>query len=358
MNSSAKNSSKVAKILALTVCLFGLTAQLSAQRTDEESLAGLRDMGLVVKYGEVNGQAAQWQATALQSLEARATKQLQEAGIRVLTADEATTGGRAKLVFTVNLNRVDNTASPVRIDTKLYQRVRLSRDSTMEMELPTWTMAGHGGPMVNLQMLSDVFDAQVEAFFKYYKPMNPTTSEAPTEKIPAAASQLSDTRYGFEGLNSTKLFVNIREDRFSDARQKVLQQFLQDAAETRLKEAGIKLIRYANESEQAGHAELYISIILSQPNVHVWAPPIGVESRFSQWVRLVRDPKKQTDAVTWQSRIQGEFVKNTGGELVITDDAVLELVNKQVDEFIKAFKAANTNATSVAPQPKSDSPRQ
>ena len=357
MNPSANNSSVLARILALTVCFFGLTAQLSAQRSDEQSLQGLRDIGLVVKYGEVNGQSAEWQSAALQALEDRARKRLQEAGINVLSTEESSKAGRTKLVFDITLNRVNSTADPIRVKASLYQRVRLSRDSAKEMELPTWSLTGGGGPEVTQKMLSDVFDGQVNSFLQTYKAANATATETSTEKIPHTSAQLSDIRRGFEGLNSTRVYVSIREDMFSDARQKLLQKFLQEAAESRLKEAGIKLIRYTNEAEQAGNAHLLLWIKLSQPNRHMWAPPVGVYSTFTQWVRLVRDPKKQTDAVTWESQDQGEFVKNSNGDLVITDDAVLELVNKQIDEFIKAMKAANANVTSAVPQAKSAQPR-
>lgn len=354
MNSSANKSSVLTKILVLTICFFGLTGQLSAGRTDDKTLEGLREMELVVKFGEVNGQPAEWQSTALQRLEDRAKRQLEEAGIRILSMDESSKAGRAKLVFTVNLNREDKNAAPVSVETRVLQRVRLSRDSSRELELSTWTMDGVGGPEVTQKMMFDVFDGMIENFLKYYKPMNPTTSEAPTEKIPATYARVSNTEHGFEGLNATTLLVAIREDMFSDARQGLLQKFLQEAAEKKLREVGIKLIRYSNEAQQAGHAYLTVYIKLSQPNRHIWAPPIGVESTLVQRVSLVRDPKKQTDAVTWESRDQGEFVKNSSGDLVITDDAVLELVNKQVDEFIKAVKAANANVTSVVPQAKSD----
>ena len=358
MYSSTNNSSVVARILAITVCLLGLTTQLSAQRSDEQSLEGLRDIGLVVQYGEVNGQEAEWQSIALQRLEERAKQRLQEAGIRIVSTDESSTAGRAKLIFTITLNRINRTAAPITVNASLYQRVRLWRDSGKELELPTWALNGVGGPEVTGKMLFTVFDGQIDAFLKAYKVCNSTAEVTPTEKTPATSAQLSDIRQGFQGLNSTGLHLLIREDGFSDARQKLLEKFLQDAAEKRLKEAGIKRIRYTNEVEEAGNAILSIWIKLSKPNDHMWAPPIGVESRFTQWVRLARDPKKQTDAVTWESQDQGEFVKNSSGELVVTDDAVLELVNKQVDEFIKALKAANASVTSVVPQTKSDSPRQ
>ncbi|HKG45195.1 MAG TPA: hypothetical protein VKB02_00600 [Pyrinomonadaceae bacterium] len=345
-------------ILAITVLLLSLTPQLSAQRTDEESLQGLRDIGLVVKYGQVNGQPAEWQSTILQKLEDRAKQRLEEAGARIDLTGGSGILGRPRVVFTINLNRVNSTAAPVQVEASLHQRVRLWRGSAKEFEVATWTLSGIGGPEVTEKMLTDVFDGLVKRFLEVYVAMNPASSQAPTEKISATSAQLSDSQQAFEGLNSTGLSVSIREDFYSNARQVVLQQFLREAAEKRLQEAGIKLIRYTNEAEKAGHAHLAVWVKFSQPNGHAWAPPIGVESRFSQWVRLTRNPKKHTSAVTWESHDQGDFVNNSNGELVIADDVVLELVNKQVDEFINVLKGANANVTSVVPQAKSDPPRQ
>ncbi len=93
MKSSTNNSNVITKILALTVCFFSLTGQLSAGRTDDKTLEGLREMELVVKFGEVNGQPAEWQSTALQRLKDRAKQQLEEAGIRILSTDESSKAG-------------------------------------------------------------------------------------------------------------------------------------------------------------------------------------------------------------------------------------------------------------------------
>ena len=344
MNSSANNSSVIAKILALTLLLLSLIAQVAAQtREKEQTLENLRDIEVVVKYGRVDGQQEEWQANLLQRLEDRARQRLWEAGVPISQSmDKAGVPGRPRVVFTVTLNRATDNAPPVLVTVQAYQRVRLWRDSAKELELATWTQSGVGGPMVTEKMVLDVFNGEVAEFLKSYSAANPAPSQqVPTKTIADTPARLNDAPNTFDGLNSTGVFVSVREDLFN-AQPTGLQKFIQEAAETRLKEAGIKIIRYTNESEQAGHAHLYLWIKLSPPNVQTWDPPIGVESTFSQWIRLVRDPKKHTDAVTWKSQDSGPFAKTDNGSLVVTNEAVLEVVNRQLDEFIQAFKGANS----------------
>ena len=336
MNSSA------GKFLALAVLLLGLTAQHSAaQRDDEQSLEGLKNIEVIVKYGHVNGEPEKWQENILQTLEDRAKKKLAEANVPLYQlTDEPGTAVRPRLLFTVNLNSVTTTAPPVRVDTQLYQRVRLWRDAAKELELATWFMYGVGGPLLP-KMVFDVFDAQVDLFIKTYNAANLTPSKVTTEATPDASSQLCDTAGTFAGLTSASIFVSFRRDMFMDARRVALEEFVQQAAKDRLKEAGIKLTRHADEAEKTGNARLYVYVKLSGPNRHLWDPPIGVESKFHQWVRLVRDPKKRTEVVTWESHDTGEFVKTDSGTLTLPDEVILEVINRQIDEFIKVFKAAN-----------------
>jgi len=327
------------KFLALAVLLLGLTTQLSAQpRDDEASLQGLKNIEVVVKYGRVAGEPEKWQENILQTLADRAEQKLREAGVPL--ADEPGVAGRPRLVFTVALNRLTTTAAPVRVDTQLYQRVRLWRDSAKELELATWVMSGVGGPMVTPRMVADVFDGQVDVFIKTYNSVN-TPAKASTQITPDASAQLSDTAATFAGLTGTRIGISFRRDSFTDARRVALEKFVQEAAEERLKQAGISITRYANEEEKTGNARLSLYVKLSEPNVHLWDPPVGVESKFYQNVRLVRDPKKHTQAVTWESYDKGEFVKTDSGNLTLTDQVILDVVIRQIDEFIKVFKAAN-----------------
>jgi hypothetical protein len=339
------NSSST-RILAITVLLLSLFTQLAAQtREHEETLQNLRDIDVVVKYGQVNGPQEEWQSNLLQRLEALARRCLHEEGIPI-SQDEAHTG-RPRLVFTVNLNREIETAPPVLVTVEAFQRVRLWRDSAKELELATWSQNGVGGVLVTEKMVYDVFEGQIAEFLKSYRAVNQSSSRVPTQTVEATAAQSKDAPNTFEGLNSTAVYVAVPRDILFDGRPPVSQKFLQEAAETRLKDAGIKIIRYGSEAEEAGNARLYIWIKLTPPNMKSWDPPISVESLFSQWVRLVRDPKKQSQAVTWKSKDSGSYAKTDTGASVITDEAVLAVVNKQLDEFIKAFRAP----TPTAPRP-------
>jgi len=330
--------SSATRIIAITVLLLSLFIQLAAQtREHEETLQNLKDIDVVVKYGQVNGPEEAWQSNLLQKLEDRARQRLWEAEVPI--AQDEAHSGRPRLVFTLNLNREIETAPPVLVTVQAFQRVRLWRDSAKELELATWTQNGVGGPMVSPKMVYDVFDGQIAEFLKSYRAVIQTQSQVPTQALADTPAQLNDTPNTFEGLNGTAVFVSVRRNMF-DAAPIVSEKLLQEAAETRLKDAGIKVIRYANEMEQAGNARLYIWVKLSPPNVKTWAPPIDVESIFSQWVRLVRDPKRHSEAVTWKSQDSGPYAKTDNGSPVITDEAVLAVVNKQLDEFIKAFKAA------------------
>ena len=331
--------SAVTKVLAITVLLLSLIAQLAAQTTEKQrTLQSLSDIEVVVKYGRVEWPQEEWQSDLLQRLEDRARQRLWEAGVPVTQSTDKA-GNRPRVVFTVTLSRAENT-TPVRVDVAVHQRVRLWRDEAKELELATWSQSGIGGPMVTAKMVLDVFDGEVAQFLKSYREVNQASSQISTKPIVDTSAEFSSPPNAFEGLNGTSVFVSTRRDLFFNGRLPVDDKFLQEAVETRLKKAGIKVLRYTNEAEQTGHARLTLWVKLSPPNVQAWAPPIDVESTFSQWVRLVRDPEIQTEAVTWKSEGSGSFAKTDDGSLVITNEAVLAVVNRQLDEFIQAFKAA------------------
>ena len=340
MNSSTNSSSVILKLLALIISLHSLTAQPAAQTLEKaQTMEGLKDIALVVKYGRVDGKQEEWQSTLLERLEARARHSLEEAEIPISQSTvEPGKTDRPRLVFTVSLSRKPET-DPVRVETEIVQRIRLWRDTGKELELATFTMNGVGGRMATEKMVFDVFDGQVAEFIKTYREVN-STSQVSTQPATDNSAEFSSPPNAFESLRSTQVNVSLPGDMMFNGQPPLSEKFLQDAAETKLKAAGIKITRSTTQAELSGNALLSIWVKLSPPNTQTWATPITVASTFSQWVLLARDPQKRIDAVTWRSQDSGPFAKTDNGLSEITNEAVLELVNRQLDEFIKAFKAA------------------
>ena len=317
-------------IIAISILLLGLSTHISAQnRSDEEILAGLPAIGVVVKFGNADGLDIAKQPATLQKLQDRARELLKQEGVPLLeSTDELDMMGRPRLVFTVTLNKKTDTAPAILVESSIYEGVRLWRDESKELELATWVRSGIGVPTVTQEMLFDVFEGQINSFVKAYRAANPNPTQVVTANAPA---QFIDNPNTLEGLSGTRFFVSFRSDPFGSLRTQELLKTLQSEAEEKLKQAGISLLRYTDETERAGRPLLYVFITLSGPNSS--RSPIEIESKFWQRVRPVRDPRKAVDAVTWESNAA------EGGP--ITDDAVLQVMNNQLDEFIKAFTAAN-----------------
>ena len=104
-------------ILALAILLFGLTGQLAAQTAEKaQTMEGLRDIVLVVKYGRMDGKQEEWQSTLLERLTDRARHVLENAEVPISqSTDEPGKTNRPRLVFTVSLSRKPET-DPVRVD--------------------------------------------------------------------------------------------------------------------------------------------------------------------------------------------------------------------------------------------------
>ena len=326
-------------ILAITVLLLSLTTHVSAQnRSPKEALEGLRDIGVVVKYGETDGLSEIMQPNTPQVLHDRARMLLSDADIPVLqSTDEADMVGRPRLVFTITLNRLATATAPaIHVDSRLYERVRLWRDSSKELELATWVTGGVGQPTVTSQMLRDVFDQQVKQFVEDYRAVNPKHQQL-ENRTPDPPAQLRNNTNSLQGLSGTNIFVWSGPSRSVEAPLEALLKTLQSEAEKKVKEAGIPLLKYVTENEAAGRPLLYVSIRTSQLDSH--PPVISVETEFWQHVRPLRDLKKNIYAVTWESEVRENRP--------VTDAAVLQAVNKQVAEFIKAYQTANPKMTSV-----------
>ena len=320
-------------VLAVSLLLLALSVHAAAQsRSPEEALRGISGFGVSVRYATVDGLPEEMRGPILTELHNRATNQLMQADMPLLqSTDDTELTGKMRLTFIVTVNKESGHSMPVQVETELTESVRLRRDDSKEMVLATWAQRGIGGPNAGTKMVLDVFDGQVAGFIKDYKRANEKSGETATSATNASA-QVNENANSLQGLPGVTFHTPIREIIGTDPeRTKALQQLINAEVEKKLKEAGIPILKYANESETAGNPILTVWLKLAGPNSY--APPIDVETKFWQKVHPVRDLKKDFHAVTWES--------DTSDAGPITDEAVLQVVNRQVDEFIKSYIAAN-----------------
>lgn len=315
--------------LATTLLLLVLCANTPAQnRSDKEILVGLRDFVMTVKYLQADGLEASQRPIILQRLQERAKDQLTKAEIPLLsTPDDTNIISRPVLTFVVTANKDTKNAFTAIVETKLYERVRLSRDATKEMTVTTWFYDGYGvAPVVTEKVLTDLLDSQVNRFIEAFREANPNLKAGESSGASLVAPA-GDNANSLAGLKGVRFFLAFRSDPPETAE---LKKALQQEAEAKLLMAQIPVLK-GNEKESAGNPVLYLFITLSQPLSSRHA--IEIESRFWQQVQLTRDLQKEIPAVTWESQ------SNDGPP--ITDDAVHRVFNSQLDEFIKAYIAAN-----------------
>ena len=337
------------QILTIISLLFSLFTYTVAQnRAPREALEGLRDIGVVVKYGRVDG-LDEATPIVLQRLQTRAEDTLSEAGVPVLKrTNEADMVNRPRLVLTITVNQPTDTAPTILVESRLYERVRLLRDTSKERELATWVLGGVGiSPRATEEMMFQLFDGQLNYFIREYRGVNPTPPQ-PVVASPKPPTDVKDNANSLEGVNAIGVYVTFSllmrgpsfgpEQAGAASRRAELQKELQEEAKCKLVLAGIPVPKYWSKPDRL--PLLYMRIILgNRPTARSYAPPITVESEFWQEVRHLRDLSKQTLAVTWESGA------SDGGP--ITDDAVRKVMNNQLDEFIKAYKAANPQLASV-----------
>jgi hypothetical protein len=334
------------QILTATILLLSLFSYAAAQsRTagfndsnPRLTLEGLGQIALSVKYGQVDGLEATMQPTILQKLRDRAVNRLKQGEVPLLQAtDEADMVGRPHLVFTVTLKKLGDPPPALLIESKLFQRVRLWRDPLQEMELATWTMSSLG-PNVELEMLFALFDKPLDAFVREYREANPNPPVVESRATDPPA-QLKEKASALQGLTGIDFTVELGFIQFVNPRFQALSVPLQREAENKLRQAGIPLLRTADETVRAGYPLLSVVVNLDENGVS-YEPAINVRSQFWQRVHPIRELRKYTYLPTWESR--------ASDGPTITEEALRKIVNSQLDQFIEAYKTANPK---LPPQP-------
>jgi hypothetical protein len=307
----------------------------------DQNLAGLGEIGLIVKYGQADGLPEAMQPAILQVLRDRARDLLRKGEVRLVeSTDEAKMVGKPRLVVTVRLKKQTDLPPAVTVDTDLYRKVRLSRDPSKELELPIWN-ASNIGPEITERNLVSLLEGQLNAFVKTYQAVNAKSPQASVAEVP---SPVKADAHPMEGLLDIGFWFSIAFNRVEgvppvDLDPQVtnpeLRRTLESEAEKKLQRAGIALRRI--RPDQMGQPHFMMMLIVNEASVDKHTPPISVTSTFWQTVRLARNPQTETFMPTWRSH------KSEGWP--ITEEALRRLMNSQLDQFIEAYKTANPKSS-------------
>lgn len=135
------------------------------------------------------------------------------------------------------------------------------------------------------------------------------------------------------GLNGLRLVVMFaRADAIEKAERQAILKLVEADATAKFQKAGIPLLRFANEVENAGSPLLIVSITADKPNGFVY--PLVTNVRLLQRVRLARDPSIEADLATWEQ-------SGIGGPK-LTVGMIRSQLATQIDQFIRDYSAANS----------------
>lgn len=124
-----------------------------------------------------------------------------------------------------------------------------------------------------------------------------------------------------------------------DAEQRpIVLKMLQDDAEAKFTKAGIPLLKFAQEIENApGSPHFYVLITLDKPNGYVF--PVVTEARLFQKARLSHDPSVELSVSTWESRGVGVYDIKDLGHVSEEMLCVIGMLNIAFDNSIVHFFA-------------------
>jgi hypothetical protein len=140
----------------------------------ENSLRGLKGVRLVAMFARADAIEDAKRAEILKAVEADAKAKLVKAGIPLLTyTNEMEEAGSPTLTVMITCDKMNGFVYPIVAEIKLRQRVRLTRDPSIEAELDTWRQHGIGGPELTMEMLHKMSNQLVDQFVTAYASVNP-----------------------------------------------------------------------------------------------------------------------------------------------------------------------------------------
>jgi len=146
-------------------------------------------------------------------------------------------------------------------------------------------------------------------------------------------AQLRDSE-SLRGLKGLRLVIGFgRAEAMDEAQRPVVLKLLQSDAKAKFLKAGIPLLEFAQDIENApGSPQFFVTITMDKPNGHVY--PVVTYSRLVQKARLSSDPSIELIVSTWETQGIGVYELTN-----------VEMLRRQVgfdiDLFIESYLEAN-----------------
>jgi hypothetical protein len=160
-------------ILILAFILLSST-MAPAQSSQSKNLRGLKGIRLVVMFARADAINEADKPAILKLVEADASAKLKRARIPLLHfAGEVEGAGSPELIVYITLDKPNGFVYPIVSAMKLFQRVRLARDPSIEADVPTWDTFGIGAPKFTMEALQTTIASEIDQFINDYRAANP-----------------------------------------------------------------------------------------------------------------------------------------------------------------------------------------
>jgi len=177
------------RIVLALIFLLATSSAASAQfAPSTENLRGLKGVRLIVMLANYPHRLdeAEW-PELLKLVQADAIAKLQEADIalsRSKYVDEIGKAGDPRLVISVPMDERNSSVS-LTTEVKLFQKVRLSRDPSIETDAVTWSQWGSvTWPMPRDSVIRRQIAGEIDRFIQDYLSVNPKQSANSTKQKP------------------------------------------------------------------------------------------------------------------------------------------------------------------------------
>jgi hypothetical protein len=163
-------------LICILLAMACVQAQSKAQSKDPESLRGLKGVRLTIWFGRAATMEAKQRSVVLKMLQDDAEAQFTKAGIQLLkfAQEIEKTPGSPHFYVLITLDKPNGYVFPVVIESRLFQKARLSHDPSVELSVSTWESRSIGVyDIKDLDMLRKQVRNDVEEFIKAYLIANP-----------------------------------------------------------------------------------------------------------------------------------------------------------------------------------------